>query len=490
MAFWLFEESEMSKTKAAFLMTECKPKPVEFHALGSREVVAHFDGGDITSDAGGLMLREVEQRTGILKKFAACFTDYRNAEAIEHSVEDLVAQRIYGLCLGYEDLNDHDELRADPVLAVMVGKTDPKGEHRRESRDRGKALAGKSTLNRLELTRADAGPGERYKKVVMNPEAINRLMVDHFLDAHDRAPLQIILDLDATDDPIHGHQEGRFFHGYYDCYCYLPLYIFCDKFLLSAQLRSASIDPAKGALTDLKRVVAQIRKKWRRVHILVRGDSGFCRDAIMDWCERQGIDYVFGLAKNPRLLKEIEEELKAAEAESVRTGEMARIFKNLRYRTLEKTWSRTRRVVAKAEHSNKGSNPRFVVTSLPAKGFPAAVLYETGYCGRGEMENRIKEQQLGMFADRTSTATMRGNQLRLYFSSIAYILMHDLRRLALKGTDLERAQCTTIRLKLLKIGAQIHVTVRRVWIRMSAGYPYKEAFQQAFDNLQRIPLRC
>jgi hypothetical protein len=471
-------------------MTECNPKSIEFHALGSREVTARFDGGDITSDAGGLMLREVEQRTGILKKMAACFTDYRKPEAVEHPVEDLVAQRIYGLCLGYEDLNDHDELRGDPVLAVMVGKKDPKGEHRREASDRGKALAGKSTLNRLELTRADAGATERYKKIVMNPEAIDQLMVDHFLDAHDDIPEQIILDLDATDDPIHGHQEGRFFHGYYDCYCYLPLYIFCGEFLLSAQLRTSSIDPAKGALTDLKRVVAQIRKRWPRVHILVRGDSGFCRDAIMDWCERHGLDYVFGLAKNPRLLKEIEKELKQAEAESAKTGEMVRIFKSFHYQTLEKTWSRTRRVVAKAEHLKQGSNPRFVVTSLPQHGFPAAPLYETLYCGRGEMENRIKEQQLGLFADRTSTGTMRGNQLRLYFSSIAYILMHDLRRLGLKGTDMERAQCTTIRLKLLKIGAQIQVSVRRVWIRMAAGYPYKEVFQQVFDNLQRLPLHC
>jgi len=471
-------------------MTECKPKVFEFHALGNREVVANFEGGDITSDAGGLMLREVEQRTGILKKFAGCFVDYRNAEAIEHSVQDLVAQRIYGLCLGYEDLNDHDQVRADPVLAAMVGKADLKGEHRRQAQDRGKALAGKSTLNRLELSGADAGRDERYKKVSMSPERIEQLMVDHFMDAHQDPPSQIILDLDATDDPIHGHQEGRFFHGYYDCYCYLALYIFCDEFLLSAQLRSAGIDPAKGALTDLKRIVAQIRKKWRRVHILVRGDSGFCRDAIMDWCERQGIDYVFGLAKNPRLLKEIQKELKEAEAESLRSGEMARIFKNLRHQTVQKTWSRTRRVVAKAEHLNQGSNPRFVVTSLPARSFPAAVLYETIYCGRGEMENRIKEQQAGLFADRTSTATMRGNQLRLYFSSISYILMHELRRLALKGTDLEQAQCTTIRLKLLKIGAQIHVSVRRVWIRMAAGYPYKEAFQKAFDHLQQIPWRC
>ncbi len=471
-------------------MAECKPKSIEFHTLGSREVVAEFNGGDITSDGGGLLLREVEKRTGILKKFAACFVDYRDPEKIEHPVEDLVAQRGYGLCLGYEDLNDHDELRADPLLAVMVGKKDPKGEHRREAADRGKALAGKSTLNRLELTASDASGGERYKKIAMQPEAIDELMVDHFLDAHERAPLQIILDLDATDDPVHGHQEGRFFHGYYDCYCYLPLYIFCGEFLLSAQLRTADVDPAKGALLDLQRVVAQIRKRWRRVPIMVRGDSGFCRDAIMDWCEREGIDYVFGLAKNPRLLKEIAEELKAAEAEWRKTGEPVRHFKNFRYQTLEDTWSRKRRVIAKVEHLEKGSNPRFVVTSLAQKWFPADVVYETVYCARGEMENRVKEQQLGLFADRTSTATIRGNQVRLYFSSIAYILMHDLRRLALKGTDLERAQCTTIRLKLLKIGAQIHVTVRRVWIRMAAGYPYKEAFQQAFDNLREIPLLC
>lgn len=470
-------------------MTECKPKPIEFHTLGSREIVAQFDGGDITSDAGGMLLREVEQRTGILKKFAECFTDYRKAEAIEHPVKDLLAQRVYGLCLGYEDLNDHDSLRADPLLAVVVGKTDPKGQYRREAQDRGKALAGKSTLNRLELSRADATSSERYKKIVMNPEAIDQLMVDHFLNAHHRAPSSITLDMDATDDPVHGHQEGRFFHGYYDSYCYLPLYIFCGEFLLSAQLRSAKIDPAKGALKDLQRIVAQIRKKWRRVHIVVRGDSGFCRDTIMAWCERQGIDYVFGLAKNPRLLKQIQEELKEAEAESTRTGEMARIFKNLRYQTID-TWSRMRRVVAKAEHLAKGSNPRFVVTSLPAKLFPAAVLYETLYCARGEMENRIKEQQMGLFADRTSTSTMRGNQLRLYLSSIAYMLMHDLRRLALKGTELEQAQCTTIRLKLLKIGAQIHVTFRRIWIRMAGGYPYVDAFQQALTNLQQTPSRC
>ena len=306
---------------------------------------------------------------------------------------------------------------------------------------------------------------------------------------HARPEPQIILDMDATDDPIHGHQEGRYFHGYYDCYCYLPLYIFCGEFLLSAKLRTSDVDPAKGALEDLKRVVSQIRNRWPKVYILVRGDSGFCRDAIMTWCEREGIDYVFGLAKNPRLLKEIEVDMKAAQADFNKSGEPVRIFKNFRYRTLEDTWSRTRRVVAKAEHLNKGSNPRFVVTSLPQYQFPAPVVYETIYCARGDMENRIKEQQMGMFADRLSTESIRGNQFRLYCSSVAYMLMHALRRLALKDTELENAQCTTIRLKLLKIGAQIEVTVRRVWFRFAAGYPYKQAFEHAFNNLQAIPLR-
>ena len=470
-------------------MTECRTKRFEFHALSNREVIAHFDGGDISSDAGGLLLREVEQRTGILKRFADCFTDYRKQQWIEHPLQDLLAQRVYALSLGYEDLNDHDHLRSDPALAVIVGKADPKGERRYEKRDRGKALAGKSTLNRLELTKADASAAERYKKIVMNPDSIDRMMVDQFLEAHQRARPQIILDLDATDDPIHGHQEGRYFHGYYDCYCYLPLYIFCGEFLLSAKLRTSDVDPAKGALEDLKRVVSQIRKRWPRVHILVRGDSGFCRDAIMTWCERQGIDYVLGLAKNARLLKEIDADMKAAEAEFAKSGDPVRIFKNFRYRTLEETWSRSRRVVAKAEHLKKGSNPRFVVTSLPQYRFPAPVLYETIYCARGDMENRIKEQQMGLFADRLSTESMRGNQFRLYCSSIAYMLMHALRRLALKDTELENAQCTTIRLKLLKIGAQIEVSVRRVWFRFAAGYPYKQAFEQAFKNLQAIPLR-
>jgi hypothetical protein len=451
--------------------------------------VAEFDGGDITSDAGGLMLREVEQRTGIIRGFASCFTDHRKPELIEHPVEDLIGQRIYGLCLGYEDLNDHDELRSDPMMAVMVGKQDPKGEKRRSWRDRGKALAGKSTLNRLELTRADASGLERYKKIVMDPDAVDGWMVDVFLDAHRKAPRHITLDLDATDDPVHGNQEGRFFHGYYGHYCYLPLYIFCGKFLLGARLRSADIDGSAGALDELKRIVAQIRSRWPRVHILIRGDSGFCRDEILAWCERKGVDYVIGLAKNARLIDEIQPELEKASEEFEKTGQATRAYKDFRYRTLD-SWSRTRRVIGKAEHLAKGSNPRFVVTSLPKKQFPSAPLYEVGYCGRGDMENRIKEQQLALFADRTSAATMRANQLRLYLSSAAYILMQALRQLGLEGTDLAQAQCDTIRLKVFKIGAQIQVTVRRVCIHMSGGYPYRDVFHQVWNNLQNVPLRC
>jgi Transposase DDE domain group 1 len=452
-------------------------------------VVGHFDGGDITTDAGGLLLREVEQRTGIIRRFAACFRDYRDPRFIEFAVEELVAQRTYGLGLGYEDLNDHDQLRSDPALAVVVGKEDVKGENRRLEQDRGKALAGKSTLNRLELT----GPGaftDPYKKIGRDDAAIDRLLVDHFLESHSKPPLEIILDADATDDPIHGNQEGRFYHGYYGHYCYLPLYIFCGEFLLGARLRRSDIDASAGTVEELQRIVGQIRGRWPKVKIVLRGDSGFCREEIMAWCESNGVDYVLGLAKNNVLIGEIEKELKKAEKKFQKTGKAARYFNDFQYSTKE-SWSRKRRVIGKAEHLKKGSNPRFIVTSLLSRQMGARYIYERTYCARGDMENRVKEQQLGLFADRTSTATMHANQLRLYFSSVAYMLLHALRRLGLQGTDLATAQCTTIRLKLLKIGAQVQVTVRRVWFRMAGGYAYAEAFTHAYANLQKIPLmRC
>jgi Transposase DDE domain group 1 len=479
-----------AETEAAFVMTECRPEPIRFHALGSREVRGEFDGGDISSDAGGLLLREVEKRTGIVERLADCFRDYRDPRWVEHSVEQLVAQRVYGLCLGYEDLNDHDELRADPLLAVLVEQSDPKGGRRKRARDRGQALAGKSTLNRLELSPREGADRQVYKKIGRDEEAMDRLMVDVFLEAHPEEPAEIILDLDATDDPVHGSQEGRFFHGYYGHYCYLPLYIFCGEFLLGARLRSSNIDAAAGSVEELERIVGQIRAKWRQVHIIIRADSGFCRDEILSWCEaRPGVDYVIGLAKNSRLIRTLEPDLDRAEREFRRTGEPARCFRDFSYRTRQ-SWARSRRVIGKAEHLARGANPRFIVTSLPKASHLPADLYERVYCARGDMENRIKEQQLGLFADRTSTATMQANQLRLYFSSFACILMQALRRLALQGTELARAQCSTIRLKLLKIGAEIRVTVRRVWIRMASGYPGTVLFRQILANLQMIPLRC
>src|SRR5712691_6054474 len=491
MALRLCREALDAKTEAAFMTTECTQASFEFHALLQRKVIAKFDGGNITSDAGILLLREVEKRTGIIAGLAGCFIDYRDPEAIEHTVLELLAQRIYGLCLGYEDLNDHDQLRLDPRLAVAVEKADPLGENRHKKSDRGKALAAKSTLNRLELTKADANSQERYKKIVMHEEKIDRWMVDVFIGSHASAPEEIVLDLDATDDPIHGNQEGRFYHGYYGNYCYLPLYIFSGEHLLCARLRRSNIDGADGTVEELKRIVGQIRGAWPEVKIVIRADSGFCRDELLCWCEEEAnrIDYVIGLAKNVRLNKEIADEMKSAEAQFKETGKPARVFKDFRYQTRE-SWTRERRVVGKAEFMEKGANPRFVVTSLAPERMAARCLYEDFYCARGDMENRIKEQQLDMFADRTSAATMRANQLRLYLSSVAYMLMHALRRMGLKDTDLERAQCQTIRLKLLKIGAQIRITVRNIWISLAGGYPYAEAFAAVIRNLQAFPLRC
>jgi hypothetical protein len=470
--------------------TQCTPTQLEFHALGQREVVGKFDGGTITSDAGGLLLREVEKRTGIVHRFSACFVDHRNPDLIEHTVEELVGQRVYGLALGYEDLNDHDELRSDPLLAVMIGKSDPEGKDRIHERDKGKAMAGKSTLNRLELTPAAPTNQEmRYKKIVMKPEEIDQLLVDVFLEAHEEAPKEIVLDVDCTDDPLYGNQEGRFFHGYYNCYCYLPLYIFCGEFLLCARLRESNIDGAAGTVEELERIVKRIRSVWPHVKIVVRGDSGFCRDEIMSWCESNHVDYVLGFAKNERLEAIIKDELQKALEMYQQTGKPARVFKDFQYETRE-SWSRKRRVVGKAEHLRKGANPRFVVTSIGTEAMNGRTLYEDLYCARGDMENRIKEQQLYLFADRTSAEKMRANQLRLYFSSVAYVLMQALRRLGLKGTQMATAQCQTIRLKLLKIGAQIKITVRKVWVSLAGGYPYIELFAQVYRNLEAVTLRC
>ena len=471
------------------MKTECTAGQQEFHGLGRRVVVGQFDGGKISSDSGGLLLREVEQRTHILKRLAGCFIDHRGPGQIEHPVESLIKQRVMGLALGYEDLNDHDALRQDPLLALLSDVADPTGRDRRRAQDKGCALAGKSTLNRLELTPSDATAASRYKKIVARAEAMDELLVELFLQAHDTVPAEIILDVDATDDPLHGHQEGRFFHGYYRHYCYLPLYIFCGEQLLCARLRRADQDGAAGTREELQRIIGRIRRTWPAVRIIVRGDSGFCREDLMAWCEAQGVDYVLGLAKNSRLKAAIAADMAAAKAQYEATQQAARVFRDFPYRTRQ-SWSCERRVIGKAEHLSKGENPRFIVTSLSTNALDARALYEDLYCARGEMENRIKEQQLALFADRTSTHEMRSNQLRLYFSSFAYVLMQTLRRLGLNGTSMARAQCDTIRLKLFKIGAHIRISVRRIRIAFSESYPYADLFRQVMQQLQRIPLRC
>lgn len=473
------------------MQTQCTTESIGFHPHNRRELVGRFDGGRITSDGGSMLLREVEARTGIIQQFAACFKDYRSPLLTEHSVVELVAQRVYALALGYEDLNDHDELRTDPTLAVLVGKDDPEGKNRFRDRDRGKALAGKSTLNRLELGKPGTVPAKSsYKKIIVDLEAVERLFVDVFLQAHKNPPKEIVLDLDATDDPLHGEQEGRFFHGYYKNYCYLPLYIFCGGELLCAKLRPSNIDASAGAVKEIARIVSQIRGRWPGVRIIIRGDSGFCREEMMAWCESNKVGYILGLAKNTRLREAIGCELTLVEAEYAATGKATRMYKELQYKTL-KSWARTRRVVAKAEHLAKGSNPRFVVTSLNEEEWDSRALYEDLYCARGDMENRIKEQQLYLFADRTSTHFMDSNQIRLWCSSVAYMLLQALRRMGLHDTELEHAQCHTVRLKLLKIGALIRITVRKIWFSFSESYPYAVLFKRVLENIRRWqPLRC
>jgi hypothetical protein len=435
-------------------------------------VVAAFDGGAITSNAGGLLLGGTDRAIGMMKKFAACFHDERRPHLIEHEVETLVGQRVFAIALGYEDLNDHDQLRHDPMMAVLAGKL----EARREDCA---PVAGKSTLNRLERSKLEP---DRYHKISHNPIAIKRLLVDLFLDSHKRAPSEIILDLDATDDPVHGNQEGRFFHGYYDCYCYLPLYIFCGRHLLAAKLRPASIDAAAGSVEEVSRIVTQIRKHWPKVRILVRADSGFARDDLMAWCEANGVHFVLGLAKNDRLIAEIKDELAAAEQTSRRTNKPARRFKQFKW-TTRSSWSRERRVVAKAEWTQGEANPRFIVTSLTRTECKARYLYEKVYCARGDMENRIKECQLDLYADRTSTATMQANQLRLWFYSMAYVLLCALRRIGLDKTNFANASCGTIRLGLLKIGARVLISVRRIKISMASACPAATAWALAASRL-------
>ena len=455
------------------MQTECSAERFDFAAVEKHTVVAGFDGGTITSDAGALLLGLTDRAIGLVGRFARCFVDARNAELIEHEVRTLVGQRVFAMALGYEDLNDHDELRHDRVMAVLAGKLEAR-RHKKCA-----AVAGKSTLNRLELSRPTP---TRYHKISHDPAAIETLFVELFLGAHATAPEEIVLDLDATDDPVHGSQEGRFFHGYYGNYCYLPLYVFCGDHLLCAKLRPANIDAAAGSVQEIERIVRQLRDRWPEVRIVLRADSGFAREELMAWCENNAVDYLFGLARNSRLARHISEALQEARGESILTGRPARRFKDFMWIT-RKSWSRQRRVVAKAEWTQGEANPRFVVTSLDAEAWPACSLYEDLYCARGEMENRIKECQLDLFADRTSAATMRANQLRLWFASMAYVLICALRRIGLANTRLAKASCATIRLKLFKIGALVSISVRRIKLAMNSACPFQREWALTYARL-------
>jgi hypothetical protein len=453
-------------------MTQCTQSHFEFKGHFSQQVVARFDGGTISSDGGSLLLRETDRRLNLLPRFAACFLDGRAQGRVEHSVLEMVSQRVYGLALGYEDVNDHEQLRKDPLFGVLTG---------REELD--KPLAGKSTLNRLELGH---GRQDRYKKITFWKEGIDELLVSAFVESHEKPPEQIILDIDTTDLTLHGHQEGRFFHGYYDSYCYLPLYVFCGEHVLCARLRPSNTDAFAGSLAEIRRIIGQIRAAWPEVKIILRGDSGFCRNELMSWCEGNRVEYVFGLARNQRLRRIIGRAMWEATEQWNRTGQPSRVFTEFRYQTRptkRRGWDRERRVVAKAEHLDGKENPRFVVTSLTGEEWAAQALYEELYCARGDMENRLKEQ-FSLFADRVSAETMRANQLRLYFSVMAYVLVSGLRRLGLKATEWAQAQVATIRTKLLKIGAQIRVSVRKVWISMASSYPWQALYQQVWSNLR------
>lgn len=448
-------------------MTECSQEAFSFAAHFWRRVEAGFTAGQVSTDGGSLLLRETELRIKLVDRVAACFHDGRRPLLVRHRLVEMLSQRIYGLALGYEDLNDHEQLRSDPLLGVLSGK-----------RELDEPLAGKSTLNRLELV----GRTGRYHKISYSAESIDRLLVDLYIESHTTAPEQIVLDLDATDIPLYGHQPERFFHGYYDSYCYLPLYIFSGDQLLCARLRPANQDAAAGSVDEVKRIVEQLRERWPEVKIVLRADSGFCREELMAWCEQNHVGYVLGLARNSRLARIIGAQMKQARLQHRADGKAARVFTEFTYQTRQ-SWSRSRRVVAKAEYLDKGENPRFVVTSLSAKEWAAQDLYEKFYCARGEMENRIKEQMC-LFADRLSTDEMRGNQLRLYFSALAYTLVEALRRLALKGTEWAEAQVDTIRLKLFKIGAVVHISVRRILLQMSSAYPWKHIYTHAFHALR------
>jgi hypothetical protein len=442
-------------------MTKCNCETLDFSRLGAKAVVADFQGGRITTDAGALLLRDLGDRLGLFDALDAAIPDPRHPAFIVHEQRSMLAQRVIALAAGYEDLNDHQALRSDPALQVAAGRApDPE-----------LPLASPPTLCRLE-NRVDR------KALVRLADAL----VDQFLAAHPEPPGHLTLDFDATDDRVHGLQEGRFFHGYYDHHCFLPLYVFAGDELLAAYLRPSNIDAAKHARAVLKLLARRLRAAWPGVRITIRADSGFCRWRLMRWCDSHGIGYVLGLAKNPALGRAARDEVERAERQFRATGQPQRVFGTFSYAA--GSWDRRRRVIVKAEHSAKGANPRYVVTNVP--GDPQE-LYEDYYCQRGESENRIKEQQLDLFADRTSCHRFVANQFRLLLSSAAYVLMQALRRTALSGTGLAEAQVGTIRLRLIKVAARVVVTARRVVFHLASSYPYRSLFAEAYARVMGRP---
>lgn len=435
-------------------MANCTVQEELFGSVGRRRIEVGFDGGDITSDAGLLLIRKADEQMGLLSRVAVVLPDPRDPERIDHSVEELLRQRVYGLALGYEDLNDHDRLRHDLALQTVLGKMTPG--------------ASSPTLCRLEQ-RADRDMAG----------AIHGVILDRFVASFATAPTELILDFDATDDPVHGNQEGRFFHGYYDHYCFLPLYVFCGEQLLVSYLRPAKIDGAKHAGAILKLLVKRLRTAWPEVRLIFRGDSGFCRRRILSWCERNGVGYIVGLARNPRIEYLASWWMESALEAHALTGTGVRCFGEIYYRS--GTWREPRRVIVKAEitHTAK-ANPRFVVTNLTEH---PQTLYEEIYCARGEMENRIKECQLGLFADRTSCHRWWPNQFRLMIASLAYVLMQRLRNVGLAGSELANAQTQTIRIKLLKLGAIVVRNTRRIRFFIASAFPLRKLFLAAAARL-------
>ena len=438
-------------------MTKCNREPLTFSSLSRRKISADFDGGRLTSDAGALLLREVDRRLGLTQALAGCITDPRDPDKIVHDVQTMLIQRITGIALGYEDLNDHDTLRADPIMQVLADIPP----------DETLPLASSSTLCRFE---------NRVTRPCL--ARMSEALVDQFIASHRRRPKEIVLDFDATDDRVHGDQEGRFFHGFYDHYCFLPLYVFYGERLLCAYLRPSNIDPALHSRAILHLLVKRLRRAWPKTRIIFRADSGFCRWKTLKYCDKNDVGYVVGIARNKVLERLATPFMCKAEARFDETGEKQRTFHEVRYAA--KTWDRERRVIVKAEHLAKGANARFVVTNLED---PPAAIYDGRYTARGEMENRIKEQQLGLFADRTSCHNFLANQFRLLLASAAYVLIEDLRRVGLKGTELARAQVGTIRLKLFKIAARVRISVRRVALHLSSSYPYPSVLRRLVARL-------